>query len=153
LQVVQGQVSDENSYALGGIAGHAGVFSNVNDMLTFTGMWAYGPFARGQNWPFLINATTRQFFFTDPRPTFSPRALGWVVQNDLDTYAACGNFSNTTVYHTGYTGTLLCIDPVSNYSFVLLTNRVYPNSTGNTAGILATRRAFANAVLEVLGSE
>lgn len=219
-QQIQGTVSDDNSYALGGIAGHAGVFSNLNDMLTFTAMWAgygydqqagddhdnkddegarghrhhhrhghghghrrrhrhrhghgqpekWGSHARrhrafhaardaavdprvatsSSSWPTLINATTRDFFFTAPRPTFSPRGLGWVVQTVADTYLGCGNFSALTAYHTGYTGTLLCVDPVSNVSTVLLTNRVYPNSTGNMDTIHTTRQLFNNAVLGAL---
>lgn len=104
LQVVQGVVSDENSYALGGVAGHAGIFSTVVDMLTFVGMWGYGPF-QSKAWPYMINATTRKQFFTPPNPAFSPRALGWVTQAATDTYQGCGNFSPQTAYHTGFTGT------------------------------------------------
>jgi serine-type D-Ala-D-Ala carboxypeptidase len=96
-------VSDENSYALGGIAGHAGVFSDLWDMVAFVGMWGYA--AQGQpQWTALVNATTQATYFTNPRPSFGPRALGWVTQAATDTYLGCGNFSATTVYHTGYTG-------------------------------------------------
>jgi len=100
--VVQGTVSDDNAYALGGVAGHAGVFASLDSMAQFVGTWAglpgYGPPGG------LVNATTREAFWTPPAPAFSPRALGWLVQVPTDTYLGCGNFSASTVYHTGYTG-------------------------------------------------
>jgi CubicO group peptidase (beta-lactamase class C family) len=53
----------------------------------------------------------------------------------------------------GYTGTLICVDPVSSIATVLLTNRVYPNHTSdNFPAIQQTRQAFNNAVLKVVGS-
>lgn len=210
-EIVQGVVSDENAYALGGVAGHAGIFAALSDILQFVGMWAgyagqplpalSAPLAPAKavaassaGWAAMINSTTRATFFTAPDPSFSPRALGWVTQASTDDYLGCGNFSTLSAYHTGYTGkwllltrcsnytnmrfncqgvrsricsqhrqamapasallsagTLMCIDPTRNISLVLLTNRVYPNKTGEADQIHATRQAFANAVLDIVG--
>ena len=65
-------------------------------------------------------------------------------------YMGCGNLSASTFYHTGYTGTLMCVDPERNISTVLLTTRVYPDEQ-NVGGIQQLRQAFNNAVLAALG--
>lgn len=93
-EIMQGAVSDENSYALGGVAGHAGLFASLTDMLSFTRLWALRS-------PPLIEQATRQLFFTPPAPLFSPRALGWATQAPLDENRDCGAWPNSTVYHTG----------------------------------------------------
>lgn len=62
----------------------------------------------------------------------------------------CGNMSASTWMHTGYTGTMLCGDPVNQFFTVFLTNRVYPNDS-TEPGVLVLRRAFSNAVMVVLG--
>jgi CubicO group peptidase (beta-lactamase class C family) len=148
-------------------AGHAGVFSSARDMITgFARMWMYGPqFAETEAGPAaspsssapppppvsFLNTSTVALFTSAPNATFSPRALGWLTQAPSDTYQGCGRFAPTTFYHTGYTGTLLCADPTRNITTVLLTNRVWPNRS-ELQQIQATRQAFNDAVLEVLGA-
>jgi serine-type D-Ala-D-Ala carboxypeptidase len=151
-EVLQGVVSDENSYASGGIQGHAGIFSTGFDASTFTAVWAFGyaPPSPSPGAVPLLNASTVRAWTTAANATFSPRALGWTTQAATDTYQGCGGLSAETYYHTGYTGTLLCVDPTRNVTTVLLANRVYPNSTGETAGIQAARQAFNTAVLAAL---
>lgn len=148
--IPQGQVSDENSYALGGIAGHAGIFTDLPDALRFLGTWAY---SAGGGYPLLLNASVRSLFTTVANASFSPRALGWTTQAATDTYRGCGNMSAATFYHTGYTGTLLCADPVSGLSLALLTTRVYPNTDGNAAAILLVRQQFASAVVAAMAAD
>lgn len=145
-RVSQGAVADSNAYAHGGVAGHAGIFSTVGDILNFTAVWQPVQSAGMR----LLNATTIAFWTRAPNPSFSPRALGWVTQAATDTYQGCGKLSAETFYHTGFTGTLMCLDPTRNISTVLLTTRVYPNMTANVDGILALRRNFNDAVLGVL---
>jgi CubicO group peptidase (beta-lactamase class C family) len=125
---------------MGGIAGHAGIFSTLADSLSFAGAW-------GEPGRFL-NATTLAAWTTAPHPLASSRALGWDTQGALDGYMGCGNFSSATYYHTGYTGTLICHDPKSAISTVLLTSRVYTDMEGNVVEIHALRQAFNNAVLQ-----
>lgn len=140
-RIMQGDVSDANSYALGGLAGHAGIFSTVKECLDFTSVWQYGNS--------LLNSSTTLLWTSVFNSTFSSRALGWVTQAPTDTYFGCGNMSSSTFYHTGYTGTLICVDPSRNISTVLLTTRVYPDE-GNVIQIQALRQAFNNEVIKAL---
>ena len=143
---LQGVVSDENSYAAGGLAGHAGVWCSGADASAFMATWRVGPVGG------LLNATTVARWTAVVNASFSHRALGWDTQANSDTYRGCGAMSNLTAYHTGYTGTELCYDTVSNISTVLLTHRVYPVKLANSDAILAARRAFNTAVVAALAA-
>jgi len=148
-EIVQGQVSDENSYALGGIAGHAGLFSNVGDVIEITRRLMWAP----ENSDF-VNRTTWAYFSTIQNVTQSSRALGWDTNNyKMNTYRGCGNLSSSTWTHTGYTGTEICGDPVRRIVTILLTNRVYPDKTSTANGIHRARQNFNNAVRAVVDSQ
>jgi CubicO group peptidase (beta-lactamase class C family) len=101
----QGQVSDGNAYALGGIAGHAGLFSTAPDALLIMQRYMYAGEADAY-----LNRTTARLFITEHNATQSSRALGWNT-NDPAAYdqgwnQSCGVlFSPRTFMHTGYTGT------------------------------------------------
>lgn len=136
---LQGVVSDENSYALGGIAGHAGIFASGADAALFLAAWS--PSGR-----FLSPQTITLFTSIANEPPGSPRALGWSTESD--SYAGCAPMPAITAYHTGYTGTLLCLG--QNYSTLLLAARVYPNKTANVDEIHTARQAFNAAVANVL---
>ena len=141
-RVMQGQVSDANAYAAGGIAGHAGLFSTLGDALAFTAAWA----APGA----LLNASTLRAFTSVADEGFSSRALGWDTQAPLDGYRGCGAMSNATYYHTGFTGTQVCLDPEAGVSTVLLTARVYTDMEANGLQVHALRQSFNTAVLAAI---
>jgi len=146
--VAQGQVSDENAYALGGIAGHAGLFSTPNDLITFMRAYMYGST--------LLQPSTVQLFIKEYNQTQSSRALGWntndPVVTDQGTNFSCGDLmSPLTFMHTGYTGTMICGDPNGNYFTILMTNRVYPTDSTGSSGIHAVREAFGDAVVGIMG--
>jgi CubicO group peptidase (beta-lactamase class C family) len=152
---LQGQVSDENSYAAGGIAGHAGLFLSASDVASFVGAlgWARGVGAgalagagAGRRGLGLSSATIELFTALANSPAGSPRALGWSTMHD--SYAGCAPMALDTAYHTGYTGTQICLG--SSYSTVLLASRVFPNKTGNVDAIHAVRQSFNAAVAQVL---
>jgi CubicO group peptidase (beta-lactamase class C family) len=143
---LQGQVSDENSYALGGIAGHAGLFSHVDDLHKLTSALV---------WPSesvdFLNETTIAYWTRAQNLTQSSRALGWDTNNyKMNTYRGCGNLSETTFTHTGYTGTQLCNDPAQGFLTILLTNRCYPEKTAQMGTIHTVRQQFNNEVLALL---
>jgi serine-type D-Ala-D-Ala carboxypeptidase len=147
-RTVQGQVSDENSYAMGGIAGHAGVFSNVPDVMKLVTRLLWAPESPTDGF---LNATTVKLFTTAYNLTQSSRALGWDTNDyKMNTYRGCDKMSPLTFTHTGYTGTEICADPVNQYVTILFTNRVYPNKTNNMDTIHTTRQAFNDAVLGVV---
>ena len=133
-----GEVHDENAWALGGAAGHAGLFGTAA---------AVGRFARDVlanalgDGPLAARATFDSFRRRTKVPG-SSRALGWDTM--LPTSSCGTRLSPASIGHTGFTGTSLWIDPAADRYFVLLTNRVHP-SRSNEA-ILAVRPAFHDAV-------
>jgi len=146
-EVIQGPVSDENAYSLGGISGHAGLFSTAPDVYALLSKLMFatdsGP---------LVNKTTVQFFVKEYNHSQSSRALGWDTNDCVlpTTDCLCGNLSSTTYTHTGFTGTQACNDPERQMFTILLTNRVYPDKSNQK--IAKARRDFNNAVKAVYDS-
>jgi CubicO group peptidase (beta-lactamase class C family) len=113
-----GEVHDENAYALGGVAGHAGLFGTARAVLAVSSAWlaAY----HGQE--SILDATLVRRFVA--RQADSSWALGWdtpSVPSSAGVY-----FSDSSFGHLGYTGTSLWIDPSQRLEVVLLSNRVHP---------------------------
>ena len=136
---LRGEVHDENAYALGGVAGHAGLFGTAA---------AVGNFARaildtfaGDTW--LAKQATLREFVTRSSVPGSSRALGWDTM--LPTSSCGALMSARAIGHTGFTGTSLWIDPEQDLYIALLTNRVHPTREGT--GIQELRRAVADAVV------
>jgi beta-N-acetylhexosaminidase len=138
MRHIRGQVHDENAFALGGVAGHAGLFSSARDLAVFAQMMLNGGFYGGRR--FIDPATIA--LFTGQHGPESSRALGW------DTPAAgssAGNYFSASSYgHTGFTGPSIWIDPERDVFVVLLLNRVNP--TRDNQRHLALRREVADAV-------
>jgi CubicO group peptidase (beta-lactamase class C family) len=117
---VHGIVHDENACALGGVAGHAGLFSSVRDVAVFSQMLLNGGEYGGVR---LIQATTVARW-TARQSSHSSRALGWDTPSE---HSSAGRyFSPRSFGHTGFTGTSIWIDPERGVFAVLLTNRVNP---------------------------
>lgn len=117
--LVKGFVSDENAYMLGGISGHAGIFSDIADTINFMKLWMW------ETQPKLINRATINLFTTVANLTQSSRALGWDTNDQ--SYKFCGSMSPQTFTHTGYSGTEFCGDPVTGIATIMLTNARFPN--------------------------
>ena len=148
-------MSDGNAFALGGVAGHAGLFATVRQLHSLLHQLLFAPnaparapavSARG------VNATTARLFTRVANASFSSRALGWDT-NQPGGYLGCGALSAQTFTHTGYTGTLICADRGTRNGLltILLTNRVYPRADERSEERIAeARRKFSNAVLAAL---
>jgi CubicO group peptidase (beta-lactamase class C family) len=142
--LVRGVVHDENAYVMGGVAGHAGLFSTARDLAALAQLYLNHGSYRGKR---LIKASTIALFETPQNtPPGSSRALGW----DMPT---AGGFTGPlasphAIIHTGFTGTSIYIDPDRDAFVILLTNRVNP--TRNNALIGQARPAIHSAVLSVL---
>src|SRR5690242_13031351 len=117
---VHGIVHDENACALGGVAGHAGLFSSVRDAALFSQMMLNGGQYNGVQ---LIQPATVARW-TARQSNKSSRALGWDTPNGNS--SAGHYFSPRSFGHTGFTGTSIWIDPERGVFVVLLTNRVNP---------------------------
>jgi CubicO group peptidase (beta-lactamase class C family) len=120
-KILEGQVHDENAYAVGGIEGHAGLFGTADDinrllielLFTYHGRRSTGLFQQD---------LLHQFF---KRLTGTDKALGF--DTPLRTGSSCGRrFSRTSVGHLGFTGTSFWMDLEQSVIVILLTNRVHP---------------------------
>jgi CubicO group peptidase (beta-lactamase class C family) len=141
-RVIQGEVQDENASILGGVAGHAGVFSTAGDIARFShAMLNAGAFVRGE--------TVTLFTRRESAPAGTSRALGW------DTPSAPSQsgkyFGPESFGHLGYTGTSLWIDPDRQLSITLLTNRTWPDCSN--AAIKQIRPRFHDAVIKAIRAE
>ena len=124
-QVLRGVVHDPRSRMMGGVAGHAGLFSTADDLTIFCRMILAG--GVGPNGKRIFAAATVQKMTTPQSPPWSPtvRGLGW----DIDSiYSAPRGelFPLGSFGHTGFTGTSVWIDPSSQTFIILLTNSVHP---------------------------
>ena len=143
-RLVQGEVHDENAFAIGGVSGHAGLFSTAPDLAAFCQMILNGGVCAHHR--ILRRATIAQF--TTPQQLSSgTRTLGWAVPTEG---GSSGHyFSPHSFGHTGFTGTSIWIDPDRQLLVVLLTNRVHP--TRENQKIAQLRPAFHDAVMQALG--
>ena len=137
-QHMHGRVHDENAFAFGGVAGHAGLFSSARDLAKFAQMLLNGGFFNGRRY---LSAETINMF-TRRQSEGSSRALGW------DTPArnsSAGDYFSTSAFgHTGFTGTSMWMDPATGVFVILLTNRVNP--TRENQKHIPLRRALSDAV-------
>src|SRR5712664_747408 len=143
-RLVQGEVHDENAFAIGGVSGHAGVFSTAPDLAAFCQMLLNGGIYAHHR--ILRRATIAQF--TVPQQlSGGTRTLGWAVPTEG---GSSGHyFSAHSFGHTGFTGTSIWIDPGRQVFVVLLTNRVHP--TRENTKIQQVRPALHDAVMQALG--
>lgn len=135
---VHGEVHDENAWAMGGVAGHAGLFSTARDLAVFAQMMLDGGTHAGTR----ILSPQAIARWTARQEAGSSRALGWDTPSRGS--SAGRYFSPRSFGHTGFTGTSIWIDPRRELFVVLLSNRVNP--TRENQGIGAVRRAVADLV-------
>jgi serine-type D-Ala-D-Ala carboxypeptidase len=130
---LRGEVHDENAYALGGIAGHAGLFSTAADLSVFAQMMLNGGQFQGKR---LIADSTVTLFTKRAAGT---RALGW---DTCGGKGSCGKYLSDHAFgHTGFTGTSLWIDPDRDLFVILLTNRVHDARAKRPATVIEDVRA------------
>lgn len=139
-RIVHGEVHDENAWAMGGIAGHAGVFATARDVASFAGCMLDCDHQLVQ--PGTIQLFTRR----ESSPPGTSRALGWDTPSPPSQSGKY--FSPLSFGHLGYTGTSLWIDPRRQLSITLLTNRVWPDCASQK--IRQIRPAFHDAVVEAI---
>jgi serine-type D-Ala-D-Ala carboxypeptidase len=144
---IQGEVQDENAWRLKGVAGHAGLFSNVGDLLRFAGA-ILAPTISGadQAAPLLFSKETIEHFSERQGPDGSSRALGWDTPSKNSSSGS--HFSQHSIGHLGYSGCSLWIDLEAAAAVVLLTNRTWPDRSNQS--IRQIRPAFHDAVREAL---
>ncbi|MGC2401785.1 MAG: serine hydrolase domain-containing protein [Acidobacteriaceae bacterium] len=139
-RIIQGEVQDENCFILGGVAGHAGLFSNALDPLLFAQCLL-------EKKLLFTSETIRLFSTRAGLPRDSSRALGWDTPSQPSSSGRF--FSRHSAGHLGYAGTSLWIDFERGMAIVLLTNRTWPDRQSQL--IRAVRPAFYDAAMEALG--
>jgi CubicO group peptidase (beta-lactamase class C family) len=144
-RTLHGEVHDENAFALGGAAGHAGLFGTAGAVGEAARGWKRRLAGNDDAATGITAATARAFVARSAVPG-SSRALGWDTM--LPTSSCGSRLSRQAIGHTGFTGTSLWIDPARDLYAVLLTNRVHPSR--HTDGIQAVRRDFHDAVVSDL---
>ena len=143
-RLVQGEVHDENAFAIGGVSGHAGLFSTAPDLAAFCQMLLNGGVYAHQR---IVRRATIAQFTTPQQLSGGTRTLGWAVPTEG---GSSGHYFSAHSYgHTGFTGTSIWIDPERQLFVVLLTNRVHP--TRENIKIQQVRPAVHDAVMQAFG--
>jgi beta-N-acetylhexosaminidase len=159
-EMVWGRVHDENADAMGGVAGHAGLFSTATDLSVFARMMLNDgvapacvpgdvpgepcPVARPDDVDLLDPAVLAMF--TRRYDETSSRALGWDTPSER---SSGGDWVTSSAFgHTGYTGTSIWMDPELDLWVILLTNRVHP--TRDNQKHVPLRRAVADAAVQAI---
>ncbi|MBT4177831.1 MAG: serine hydrolase, partial [Candidatus Marinimicrobia bacterium] len=146
-QLIHGKVHDENAYSLGGVAGHAGLFSTAKDLARFSQMMLNGGI---YGWKRIFREETVSLFTKRANIIEgNSRCLGW---DSPDGEASGGVYlSDQSFGHTGFTGTSLWIDPENDVIVILLTNAVHPNRNYKDPKYYEWRQKIHSSVYEILG--
>lgn len=124
---MQGEVHDPRAYALGGIAGHAGLFSTAEDMAVYAQMLLGDGEYQGVR--VLQPATVALMTRSNPVPGGNARGLGWDMRSGYSINRG-DRLSVRAFGHGGFTGTVLWIDPELDLFYIFLSNRVHPDGKG-----------------------
>lgn len=144
---LRGKVHDEKAYILGGVAGHAGVFSTIMDLSHFIKMILDNGIYNGKR--FLSKASIDLLFTPQVEEknglslNNEIRTIGWILGGS---WPSCGDLaSKETIHHTGYTGTNIFIDRKNKIGFTMLSNRVHP--TRDNIKIIPFRAKLGNYII------
>ncbi|HKM29593.1 MAG TPA: serine hydrolase [Bacilli bacterium] len=149
--VLRGKVHDEKAYIMGGVAGHAGLFSCVKDLNHFIKMILNDGVYNGKQ---ILSKATIDLLFT-PQIAVKvgisldddKRGLGWIVRG---TFCSAGDLASPqTILHTGFTGTNIFVDLINRVGFSMLTNRVHP--TRDNVKIIPFRGMLGNYIIAHFG--
>ena len=146
-RLLQGTVDDQTAAMLGGVSGHAGLFSSASDLVKLLQMnLNKGHFGNKQ---FLSESTIN--LFTTSQSSRSQRVLGWdKLPLDGESNFVSNKVSPSSYGHSGYTGTLVWIDPDKELVFIFLSNRVNPSAANNKINTLKIRRRVMDMVYKAL---
>jgi uncharacterized protein YbbC (DUF1343 family) len=129
---MQGEVHDPRAHALGGVAGHAGLFSTARDLAIYCQMILNGGEFRGVR--ILSPLSVRRMVESRGLPFHEMRGLGWDINTGYSSNRGdlfpIGSFG-----HTGFTGTSVWIDPASRTFVIFLSNRVHPDGRGDVTSL------------------
>jgi len=150
-QEVRGNVHDMGAAMMGGVSGHAGLFSNARDVAAVMQMLLNGGSYGGKR--YLKPSTILRFTTRHPRST--RRGIGFDMKEmDPGKSMNMSEFASEWTYgHTGFTGTATYADPVHNIVFVFLSNRTYPNMNNNRLNNKDYRPKIQSCIYKALMNE
>lgn len=143
---VPGRVNDDNAYRLGGVAGHAGLFSTGADLARFAQVWLRGGVTSTGSW--VRSATLQEFLRRSPGS--GTRLLGWDTPDFASAHPSVyGALADGETYgHTGWTGTMMWIDPDHDLFLVFLTNRsLEPRTRRSLTALRSLRTGLSDLVI------
>lgn len=144
-RMLRGAVHDPTARGMGGVAGHAGVFTTAADLARFARMMLNGGELDGVR--LLAPGSVRRMTSIQTRPEISRRGLGWDIDSPFSGPRGAV-FPLGSYGHTGFTGTSLWIDPTAKGFVILLSHRVHPDGGGS---VIALRAAVGTLAAEALG--
>jgi CubicO group peptidase (beta-lactamase class C family) len=147
--VIAGELHDQNAVRLGGVSGHAGLYSTGSDMARYAQMYLNkGSDRNGVPW---VSHETVALFTLRGRGN---RALGWEMRDTTDVANTGSLLSDSSFGHGGYTGTSIWIDPVRDLFVVVLANRVFaPRTRRSISTLKAIRGRIADAAVALRAEE
>lgn len=141
---VKGKVHDENAHLLGGVAGHAGLFSTAEDLSKIMSLYVNDGLFNDE---IIFNPQTIKQW-TSKQTNYGDRGLGWDTKS-IDGYSSAGSkFSANSFGHTGFTGTSIWVDKERGLFVILLTNKVHP--TRDNRKIIQFRPLLHDAVIDAV---
>ncbi len=149
-QLILGEVHDPRAFRLGGVAGHAGLFSTADDLARYARMLLRGGELDGTR--VLSEKSVKRFTepHTVPGKGTMTRSLGWDVDTSYSSPRGDLFTKGEGFGHTGFTGTSLWVDPASRTAIIILTNRVHPDDKGNSTPL---RREVGSIVAKAIGKK
>ena len=125
-QLIKGYVHDQGAAMLGGVGGHAGVFSNANDLVKLMQMYLnFGEYAEEK---FISEKTIKEFTKCQFCVNENRRGAGFDKPALDEGGPTCKGVSYTSFGHTGFTGTIVWVDPDTELIYIFLSNRIYPDA-------------------------
>ena len=147
---IWGTVHDPNAYAMGGVSGHAGLFSNAREVAALMQMLLNGGTYDGQR--YLKKKTVETFTRRHYESKGNRRALGFDKQlfTPSKNGQACPEATQSSYGHTGFTGTMLWVDPEYELVYVFLSNRVHPSSASNRLAQMNIRTDIQSVIYNII---
>jgi beta-N-acetylhexosaminidase len=149
-QVLQGDVHDPGAAMLGGVAGHAGLFSGSNDLAVLLQMLVWHGEYGGKQ--YLLPSTVKEFTRVQYPGNRNRRGLGFdkPLNNFIPDGPSCQSASPQSFGHSGFTGTYIWADPENGLVYVFLSNRVYPDASNQKLEKMNIRTRIHQAMYDIL---
>jgi beta-glucosidase-like glycosyl hydrolase/CubicO group peptidase (beta-lactamase class C family) len=150
-KMVKGYVHDQGAALLGGVAGHAGLFSNANDLAKLMQMYLQKGHYAGRQ--YFDSVTVNEFIRCQFCAEDNRRGIGFDKPQLEGEGPTCGCVSGKSFGHTGFTGTLAWADPEEQIVYIFLSNRVYPDASNRKLISMSTRTKIQEVIYNAIKNE